>query len=179
MDAALLLAALASRAGDRVELLAYDRAVRARVEGVPPTSLLPALVQAMAPVDASLVELDYRSLVSTVLARSGRRSLLVLLSALDPAPVEEGLLPVLGQLTRRHLVLLASVADPRVEELARRRGDLAAVYEAAAGERARGDRRRVAERLRRAGVEVVDAPPAQLAPELADRYLALKAAGRL
>ena len=179
MDAALLLAALASRAGDRVELLAYDRVVRARVEGVPPTSLLPALVQAMAPVDASLVELDYRSLVSTVLARSGRRSLLVLLSALDPAPVEEGLLPVLGQLTRRHLVLLASVADPRVEELARRRGDLAAVYEAAAGERARGDRRRVAERLRRAGVEVVDAPPAQLAPELADRYLALKAAGRL
>ena len=33
MDAALLLAALASRAGDRVDLLAMDRRVRARVEG--------------------------------------------------------------------------------------------------------------------------------------------------
>ena len=33
MDAALLLAALASRAGDRVDLLAYDRRVRALVQG--------------------------------------------------------------------------------------------------------------------------------------------------
>jgi hypothetical protein len=37
----------------------------------------------------------------------------------------------------------------------------------------------VAELLARRGVEVVDAPPEQLAPELADRYLSLKAAGRL
>ena len=33
--------------------------------------------------------------------------------------------------------------------------------------------------LARRGVEVVDAPPDRLAPDLADRYLALKAAGRL
>ena len=34
-------------------------------------------------------------------------------------------------------------------------------------------------RLRRHGVEVVDAPPEDIAPALADAYLALKAAGRL
>jgi hypothetical protein len=33
--------------------------------------------------------------------------------------------------------------------------------------------------LSRLGVEVDDAPPDRLAPDLADRYLALKAAGRL
>lgn len=179
MDAALLLAALASRAGDRVDLLAYDRAVRARVEAVTGAALLPSLVQAMAPVGASLVELDYRGLVSTVLARSSRRSLVVLLTALDPAPVEEGLLPVLDLLTRRHLVLLASVADPRVTEMAAARGDLDAVYEAAAAERTIAERRHAATRLRRLGVEVVDAGPDHIAPELADRYLALKAAGHL
>ena len=137
MDAALLLAALASRAGDRVDLLAYDRAVRARVEGVPATGLLPALVQAMAPLDASLVEPDYRGhgRRRSSPARP-RRSLVVLLTALDTAPVEEGLLPVLGQLTRRHGVVLASVADPRVAEMAAGRGDAAAVYDAAAADRA-------------------------------------------
>jgi len=179
MDAALLLAALASRAGDRVDLLAYDRTVRARVEGVPATGLLLALVQALAPLDATLVEPDYRGMVATVLSRSARRSLVVLLTALDTAPVEEGLLPVLGQLTRRHQVVLASVADPRVEEMAAARGDAAGVYEAAAAERTRGDRRRVAQVLSRRGVEVVDAAPDRLAPLLADRYLELKAAGRL
>ncbi|MCY7373957.1 MAG: DUF58 domain-containing protein [Spirochaetaceae bacterium] len=179
MDAALLLAALAARAGDRVDLLVYDRSVRARVQSVTGDGLLPALVQAMAPIDASLVEPDYRGMVATVLARASRRSLVVLLTALDTAPVEEGLLPVLAQLTRRHRVVLASVADPRVEEMASARGDADAVYDAAAAERSRSDRRRLAELLGRRGVEVVDAPPHLLAPDLADRYLALKAAGRL
>jgi uncharacterized protein (DUF58 family) len=179
MDAALLLAALAAKAGDRVDLLAYDRGVRARVEGVPGTGLLPALVQAMAPLEATLVEPDYRGMVGTVLGRVSRRSLVVLLTALDTAPVQEGLLPVLGQLTRRHRVVLASVSDPRVDEMARSRGDAEAVYDAAAAERSRAERRRVADLLSRLGVEVVDAPPDRLAPELADRYLALKAAGRL
>jgi uncharacterized protein (DUF58 family) len=179
MDAALLLAALASRAGDRVDLLAYDRRVRSRVEGEAASSLLPALVQAMAPLDPVLVETDYAGMVATVLARSERRSLVVLLSALDPAPVEEGLLPVLGPLVRRHTVILASVGDPRVGHLAGGRGDAESVYGAAAAARAELDRRRVAEVLERRGVEVVDAPPDVLPPQLSDRYLALKAAGRL
>lgn len=179
MDAALLLAALATRAGDRVNLVAYDRAVRARVEGVPSTGLLPALVQAMAPLEASLLETDYRGMVGTVLSRATRRSLVVLLTALDTAPVEEGLLPALAGLTRRHRVVLASVADPRLEEMAAARGDLDAVYGAASAERARGERRRVADLLGRRGVSVVDAAPDRLPPELADLYLALKAAGRL
>src|SRR4029077_11187846 len=58
MDGALLLAALASRAGDRVDLLAMDRRVRARVEGVGRSSLLPAFVSALAPLEADLVEAD-------------------------------------------------------------------------------------------------------------------------
>ena len=115
MDAALLLAALASRAGDRVDLVAYDRRVRARVEGEPASSLLPALVQAMAPLEAALVEPDYAGMVRTVLAGPSRRSLVVLLTALDAAPVEEGLLPALAPLLRRHQVVLASVSDPRVQ----------------------------------------------------------------
>ena len=49
----------------------------------------------------------------------------------------------------------------------------------AAAERARNDRRGLATRLRRLGVEVVDAVPEELAPALADRYLAMKASGRL
>jgi len=53
------------------------------------------------------------------------------------------------------------------------------VYDAAAAERARNDRRAIASRLRRSGVDVVDAAPEELAPELADHYLAMKASGRL
>lgn len=179
LDAALLLAALASRAGDRVDLLAYDRRVRARVEGASASAVLPAFVQAMAPLEPELVEVDMAGLVATILTRVSRRSLVVLLTGLDPAPVSEGLLPVLPSLVRRHRLLVGAVADPAVDMLAADRGDVAAVYGAAAAERARLERRRVTELLTRHGVEVVDAVPDELPPRLADRYLALKAAGRL
>lgn len=179
MDAALLLGALASRAGDRVDLLAYDRRVRARVEGSTRTSLLTAMVRAMAPLEPELVEADAAGMVSALLARVRQRCLVVLLTDLNATAMEEGLLPLLPQLTAKHLVMIAAVSDPRVGEMATSRGDTTAVYDAAAAERARADRQRVTAELRKHGVEVVDAPPEDLAPALADAYLSLKAAGRL
>jgi uncharacterized protein (DUF58 family) len=179
MDAALLLAVLAARAGDRVELLAHSRGIRASVRSRGAHDLLPALVNAMAVLEPELIESDARDLVATVLKRAQHRSLVVLLTGLDAAPMEEGLLPVLPQLTHRHEVLVAAVADPRIEEMSQERGTLDGVYAAAAAEHARSERRRIAERLSRHGITVVDAPPADIAPVLADAYLALKAAGRL
>ncbi|MEU7424288.1 DUF58 domain-containing protein [Streptomyces sp. NPDC040750] len=179
MDAALLLAALAARAGDRVDLLAYDRRVRALVQGRSAGDLLPSMVDAMAALEPELIETDARGLVATATRTASRRSLVVLLTTLDAAPVEQGLLPVLPQLTRRHTVLVASVADPQIAAMANARGDAEAVYEAAAAAQAQSERRRTAEQLRRHGVTVVDAAPEDLASALADAYLSLKAAGRL
>lgn len=179
MDSALLLTALATRAGDRVDLLAYDRRVRAQVQGRAAGEVLPAMVNAMAVLEPELVETDARGLSAATLKHAPRRSLVVLLTSLDAAPIEEGLLPVLPQLTQRHSVVVASVADPHIEKMASGRGSLDAVYEAAAGTQAQIQRRRTAEQLQRHGVTVVDATPDSLAPALADAYLALKAAGRL
>ncbi|MEU2794631.1 DUF58 domain-containing protein [Streptomyces sp. NPDC007100] len=179
MDAALLLAALASRAGDRVDLLAYDRRVRASVQGRAAGDLLPALTDALAPLDPELVEADARGLAATIHRSTPRRSLIVLFTGLDTAPVEEGLLPVLPGLTQRNEVIVAAVADPRIEEMAAARHTPQAVYAAAAAEQTRAARRRTADRLRRHGVTVIDATPARLAPDLADAYLSLKASGRL
>ncbi|MFD7019755.1 DUF58 domain-containing protein [Streptomyces sp. NPDC059928] len=179
MDAALLLAALASRAGDRVDLLAYDRRIRAQVQGRAAGELLPALVNAMAPLEPALVETDTRGLSAAALKHAPRRSLIVLLTTLDAAPVEEGLLPILPQLTRRHTVLVASVADPHIQQMSARRGTVEAVYDAAAAGKAQEQRLRTAEMLRRQGATVVDAIPDELAPALADAYLELKAGGRL
>ena len=76
-------------------------------------------------------------------------------------------------------MVVAAVADPLIEAMARSRGTLDGVYQAAAAEQARTDRRRTTALLTRHRVSVVDAPPATLAPALADAYLALKATGRL
>lgn len=179
MDAALLLAALASRAGDNVDFLAHDRISRTAVFGASRTELLAQLVNAMAPLQPTLVESDWRAMIAAIARRTRRRSLVVLLTDLNATALDEGLMPVLPQLSGKHHVMIAAVADPRVDEMAAGRSDAAAVYDAAAAERSRNDRRAIASRLRRSGVEVVDAPPTELAPALADHYLAMKATGRL
>ena len=179
MDAALLLAALAARAGDHVDFIAHDRVTRAGVYSASRTELLAQLVGAMAPLQPALVESDARAMVATVQRRIRRRALVVLLTELNASALDEGLMAVLPRLSAKHQVLLAAVSDPRVDHLAAGRSDAAQVYDAAAAERARNDRRAIASRLRRSGVDVVDAPPEELAPELADHYLAMKASGRL
>ena len=179
MEAALLLSALASRAGDRVDLIAFDRRLRAQVAGTAGPRLLPALAEAMAPLDPSLLEADWSAIAGAVRQRLSQRALVVLLTTLDPAPVENGLLPVIGPLAHDHTVVVASVADPEVAQLATARATTDEAFDAAAAARVELERAAVSLRLRQRGVEVVDALPEDLAPRLADTYLALKAAGRL
>lgn len=179
IEAALLLSALAAKAGDRVDLIAYDRRIRAQVVGANGPRLMPAIADAFAPLEPALVETDWPGVVAAVQQRMSQRALVVLLTSLEPAAVEHGLLGVVGPLAHDHTVVLASVADPEVAALRRGRETSIQVFDAAAAERTELERAAVALRLRQRGVEVVDALPDNLAPRLADTYLALKAAGRL
>jgi uncharacterized protein (DUF58 family) len=179
LDATLLLAALSRHAGDRVGLLAHDRQVRAAVDMSRQGDVLPAVMRATASLEPALVETDVGAIVAQVLRRLRRRSLIVWFTAIEPAAIESGLLPVVASLTRRHTVVVASVSDPRLDELASNRADAFAAYGAAAAEAARSERARIASTLRRRGVIVVSAPPDDFASAVADAYLDLKAAGRL
>jgi len=179
MDAAFLLGALAGKAGDRVDLLAFDRAVRADVRRPGATELLPQMSRALSDVEPLLVEADAHAMVAAIDARVRQHALVVLLTALEPSALREGLLPYLPGLAARHTVVLASVRDQRLEELAAMRGDAPAVYDAASAAQAIATRDRMTALVTRAGIEVIDATPDEIAPKLADRYLALKAAGRL
>ena len=111
MEAALLLAALASRAGDHTHLLMFDRVIRARVTGVDGPALLPSLVDAMAPVEPQLIDTDWDAAFAQVRALTSRPSLVVLLTAQDAAEAARGFLGSLPGLTRRAHVLVGSVTD--------------------------------------------------------------------
>ena len=105
---------------------------------------------------------------------------MVLLTALEPAAVEHGLLPALPALARRHRVVLASVRDPELERMAARRRQ----------HRRRSTTRRPPSRSSRTGpgrpsvlgvlgVDVVDADADRLPVALTDHYLMLKGRGLL
>lgn len=179
LEASLLLAALAMRAGDHVHLLLYDRVVRGRVTGIDGAALLPAMTDAMAPVHARLVDSDWAGAFAAIRTLTTRPSLVVVLTAQDAAESARGFLGAFPDPSRATTVLVGSVTDDAVGELAKQRGSREEIYLAAAAERTLRDAENVADAIRRAGGEAIAADPESLPPKIADRYLELKAAGRL
>jgi uncharacterized protein (DUF58 family) len=178
-ESALLLGALATRAGDRVDLVIFDRRIRGRVQGASGAELLSRMVESMATVEPELLEPDWAAVPGLVRSVTSQHALVVLATTIDAPGASRGLLAALPQLTRHHTVVVSSVTDPDVLAATLERGSREEVYRAAAAERALLDRERVAAAIRRVGGEVVTGSPPELPPALADRYIALKAAGRL
>lgn len=179
IEAALLLAALASHAGDHVHLLMVDRGVRARVTGVDGSSLLAAISDAIAPVHARLIDTDWREAFAAIRTVTTRPSLVVILTAQDALDASRGFLGAFPAVNRGTTYLVGSVTDESIAEIATRRGSREEIYLAAAAERTLAEANQVAEAVHRLGAEALSADPERLPPSIADRYLALKAAGRL
>ena len=178
-ESALLLAALASRAGDHVDLVVFDRRVRGRVQGASGADLMSRMVDTMAPIDPELIEMDWSAVPGLVRSITSQHALVILATSIDSPGSARGLLAVLPQLTRKHMVVVSSVTDPTVLDATKLRSSRSEVYRAAAAERALLDISRVAAAVRQLGADVVTGAPADLPPALADRYIALKASGRL
>jgi uncharacterized protein (DUF58 family) len=180
MDAALALATVATRSGDRAGLIAFGGDVRAVVPPRRDGDQLRRLSAAMHAIEPELAESGYREAFRTTLARFRRRALLVVITELAAEAVQETLVPALPLVAREHAVLVASVRDPELERLRDAPIDGAAdAYAAAAAASLLAERERAAARLRGLGARVVDAPPGELAAALADAYLDVKARGGL
>ena len=178
MDAALLLAALASRAGDRVDLLADDRQVRARVARAGPRDAAGALPDAMAALEPALVETDWPRLAGRSLASAGSARSSCCSPRSSPRPSRRACSRRCRPLPDAPPGGARLGARPGARPAGGRGAARAEVYDAAAAERRSPPRHRTAELLAALGVDVVDADADDLPPALADPYLALKAAGR-
>lgn len=180
MDAAMGITAAASALGDRCGLVAFDRTVRGVVAPAAGRSQLERVTNVLFDLEPQLVESDYAGAFAATVARFRRRALLVLLTELAEEAMTETLVPALPLLLSRHLVIVASAADPDVGEWASTPPrDSPQAYRMAAAVAAIERRARAAALLRGLGASVLDAPPDRLAARLVDAYLGIKATGRL
>ena len=180
VDAVMMMTAVSTGLGDRCGVVAFDREVRAAVAPGAGRSQLGRVVEALYDLEPVLAESDYAGAFAETLSRFRRRTMLVVLTDLVSASVDEWLVPALPLVVRDHVVVVAGVTDPDVARWAGSGSlDTAGVYRRAAAVAALDARRRTVARLRGLGATVVDARPGRLAPALADTYLKAKATGRL
>ncbi|MDR1806678.1 MAG: DUF58 domain-containing protein [Propionibacteriaceae bacterium] len=180
IETCLLMGALGAASGDRLSLLAVDREVRARVTRVSGQGhTVAAFAQALSLVEPVVAEADWTLIAAQIGQVCSQRSLVILVTGLDPALYAEGLGLVLPTLAHDHRVVIAHVTDPGLDPRRRQITTATEAYDAAAADRLDLTTATLADRVGRLGVEVVTEPPDKLAPAVADLYLKLKATGRL
>jgi uncharacterized protein (DUF58 family) len=179
LSSALVLADIAIGSGDQAGLLAFDDQVRSWVA---PARGLPALRELRAsliPLRATMVEPDYATAFRTLDARQRKRSLIVFYTDVIDPRASQSLIAHTTRGTRHHLPVVVALRNEALVSAAVRRSDRTTmgVYERAAAEELLAGRYEALERMRQAGVSVIDVRPQAMTAAVVNRYLELKGRG--
>jgi uncharacterized protein (DUF58 family) len=176
LNAALLLAHVAVRGGDRVGFLAFSDRIRAAIAPASGRSTTVRLVRAIYDLHPELVEPDYGAAFQHVGRELRQRTLVVVITRVTDDVSAEALARCARGLLPRHLPLVILLRDPEVEALAlvREGDDDAMLYQRAAAAEVLAWHDRLVRRLRRLGAHVLDVEPRQLTVDLVSRYLEIK-----
>ncbi|WP_374509960.1 DUF58 domain-containing protein [Niveibacterium sp.] len=178
LDALLLLAQVGLRHGDAVGLHTLGGHHRALAPHKS-RSTLTRILDAVYDLEPTLEASDFEKAAQQLLARDKKRALVVILTNLRDED-DDNLLAAARLLGSRHLVLVASLRERALDTAVETPAtdlDSAALRGAAHDYRAR--REASFRRLRQAGVMCLDTTPESLAITTVNRYLAVKAEGRL
>lgn len=178
LNAMILLAYVALRQGDAVGVQSFGGERRWLAPRAGPGALTP-LINGIYDLQPTLEPPDYAEAAHRTLTRQRKRALIVLLTNLRDED-QDDLRPAIALLSRRHLVLIANLREPVLDDwLAQPIHDLPQAQLYATICHYLLQRERVQEELRHMGSIVLDVPPQRLPAAMVNQYLDLKRGGRL
>lgn len=180
VQAALELAYAAVQHDDNVGVMSFADGVKHYVAPGRGRAGLKRVLDVLTVVTPSLVEPDYPGAFRYLAARNRKRALAVVFTDLIDRTASEALVANLATLRPRHLPLAVTLRNPELDLVATGRpNDIRDAFRRAAAEELLRAREEALGHLRRAGVMVLDVPPARAAQAVVREYLELKRRGRL
>jgi uncharacterized protein (DUF58 family) len=175
LNAALILAYVSLKAGDRAGLFAFDAKPVLSTGALNGANAFAHLQRLAAALDYSTEETNYTLGLTSLSGQLSRRTLVVVFTDFADTTSAELMLDNVARLLAQHLVIFVVMRDDELEDLVRQRPDTADdVSRAVVAAALLRERELVVARLRRLGVQVVEAPAEHIGPALIDRYLDLK-----
>ena len=177
VSAALTAAYVALKGGDRVALFGFADKPQLLTPFALDTRAFHRLQVAAAGLDYVPREPNFTLALATLTAKLRRRSLIVLFSEFTDPTSAELMIESVERLVRHHLVIFVTMEDAELSGLAEADpGSLRDLATAVAADSLARQRALVLQRLRRLGVDVIEAPWQAIGYRLIDRYLAAKRA---
>ncbi|MDT8280758.1 MAG: DUF58 domain-containing protein [Erythrobacter sp.] len=176
VSAALTCAYVVLKGGDKCALFGFAQAPQIMTPFIGDARAFHRLQSAAAGLDYQAVEPNFTLALATLTSKLKRRSLVVLFSDFTDPTSAELMVESLGRLVDKHLVLFVTIADSEIERLiAARPGDIATLARSVTADTLAQQRKLVLQRLRRMGIDVIEAPWDAIGPRLIDRYFAIRA----
>lgn len=180
VNAGLLLSYVSLKIGDRVGLFSFDDRPRQHSGVVSGVRAFAQLQRLAAKVDYSAAETNFTLGLTELGGQLKRRALIVVFTDFADSTSAELMIENLDRLLDRHLILFVAFRDEELESLTDAEPATAEdVSRAVTAANLLKEREVVLTRLRRLGVQVLDAPADRLGPELLNAYLDLKRRNRL
>jgi uncharacterized protein (DUF58 family) len=175
LNAALLLAYVATQSEDHVGLLVFSDKVHTYIPPRKGAAQMEALLHALHNVQASLVEADYERAFAEFQSRWRKRALLLCFTDLWDAMSSHNTIQEIAKMQAHHLVATVSLLDSNLLQTAEQAVTTTeSVYTKAAAWQVLAQRREALEQLQQYGVLVIDTPAEKLSAELVRRYLEIK-----
>jgi uncharacterized protein (DUF58 family) len=175
IHAALLLAFVSVRSGDRVGLYAFDEKPGTFAEPRAGMGAFRNMLAVSGGLAYSDAETNFTLGLTALLQRLNRRSLVVVMTDFVDATTAELMVENLQRLAARHLVVFVSLRDPLLERVsAAAPTDLVALQRSVVADSAVREREIVLSRLRRRGVLCLDSDPTHVDTRLLNQYLEIK-----
>ncbi|MEM9225471.1 MAG: DUF58 domain-containing protein, partial [Pseudomonadota bacterium] len=175
INAALLLAYVSLRAGDRTALFGFDAKPTVTSNVLMGTGAFPHLQRLAARLDYSTDEANYTLALSSLSARLQRRSLIILFTDFVDTISAELMLENVRRLARRHLILFACFEDEQLGEMIDAPPVSANdVSRAVIADSLLSERELVLRKLEHLGVHVIETRPERFSADLVSRYLDIK-----
>ena len=180
INAALMLAYVAVQQDDAVGLVVFADEVHSFVPPRKGSAQVGRLVEQLYAVQPTMREPDYTAAFSLLHGRARKRALVVVFTDLIDRHASSQLLAHTAALYPHHLPLVVTLRDPRLHDLAEQMPDQAPdAYQRAIAANLLMNREEALSTLRQRGAAIVDALPQNLTVAAVNRYLFLKARGRL
>jgi uncharacterized protein (DUF58 family) len=175
VNAALLLAFVSLKLGDRVGLFAFDSKPRAASGATAGATAFPLIQQLASTLDYSTEETNFTLGLTTLAGRLDRRSLVVVFTEFADPTSAQLMIENVARLLRTHLVLFVVFRDEELQSIVDREPrDADDVTRAVVAAQLQAQREVVIETLRRLGAHIIEAPVDRMGSALVNGYLDIK-----
>ncbi len=175
IQAMLLLSYVALRMGDRVGIFAFDEKPVLASGTVAGPNAFAVLQRLAAGIDYSTAETNFTLGLTQLAGELDHRTIVVVFTDFSDTTSAELMLENVKRLMARHVVIFVAFRDEELESMARHEPvEPADVSRAVLADAMLRERGTVTARLRRLGVDVIDASVDRIGAGLIDAYLAVK-----